>query len=303
MTIAKAAISGQVAAAVVYAGTPEPRTSQLAAMLTLGLAARFAAVDAIAALVPYAETAAAVSMTSAIAALVPYATGIHSLPAASAIAELAVWGTAPPGSEARTRAWAFVFDGHPCYVLDLGEEGTFIYDTSTSGWAKFSTDGYVGWNMRIGTTWTEGNRIIGGDTFSANAWEMDPDTLIDEGFRDIYHAATGGVATRSRVYLGVESLRVIGSMGSLDDDTPVQFSLRFSDDNGKTWTATQDITLTVGDFGGEVAWRSLGSFMAPGRVFELTDYGGLQRIDGADIFIEDFDDISTKYLKQYGVYE
>ena len=109
--------------------------------------------------------------------------------------------------------------------------------------------------------------------------------------------------TRTRTYLSVESLRVSGSLGDLDSTGIILFSLRFSDDNGETWSDYFTVQMTAGDFSGEVAWRSLGSFMAPGRVFELTDYGGMQRIDGADVMIEDFDDANAKLMRQYGIYE
>jgi hypothetical protein len=71
-------------------------------------------------------------------------------------------------------------------------------------------------------------------------------------------------------------------------------TLRFSDDQGKTWSADYVVTLTQGDYKGEIAYRSLGSFMAPGRIFELSDIGGLIRIDGADLFADEFDDAAPK---------
>ena len=49
------------------------------------------------------------------------------------------------------------------------------------------------------------------------------------------------------------------------------------------------IQLTEGAFDTEIAWRSLGSFMAPGRIFELSDSGGLIRIDGCDAMLNGFD--------------
>lgn len=277
----------QDAALVVMAGAPAMRQSQALAQVVYGL-------------LPATHVD-----NSQAAALVVYAADAASgmVPRASQVAELVVWGVAPPGAEARTRAWTFVLDGHPFYVLDLGEQGTFLYDSSTQQWCKWSTDGYTGWNMRVGTMWGEANRIVGGDTFAPQAWELDPDLTIDEGFRDIFHVVTGGLMVRSRTYLAVEALRVAGSLGDLDSSGIVSFSMRFSDDNGKTWSPTYDTSMTAGDFSGEVAWRSLGSFMAPGRVFEFSDFGGMQRIDGADVFIEDFDDISTKYYRQYGVFE
>jgi hypothetical protein len=39
----------------------------------------------------------------------------------------------------------------------------------------------------------------------------------------------------------------------------------------------------------EIAWLSLGSFAAPGRIFKVTDSGGFLRIEGADAGIDGFD--------------
>lgn len=278
---------GQEAALVVAKLGPALRNAQTLALVVVGPNEAHTAYESqTAALAVYAGDAASADLNKV-----------------SQTAELVVWGVAPPGAENRTRAWTFILDGHVFYVLDLGEEGTFLYDIGTNEWCKWETDGYVGWNVRMGVQWGQApGRIIGGDTFSPTAWELDPDATIDEGFRDITHVSTGGISTRSRVYLGVESVRVVGSLGDLDDDTLVTFQLRFSDDNGETWQdgvsssnpAGFVVEMAAGDFGTEVAWRSLGSFMSPGRVFEFTDVGGLIRIDGADVFIEDFDDDAEK---------
>jgi hypothetical protein len=66
--------------------------------------------------------------------------------------------------------------------------------------------------------------------------------------------------------------------------------LRFSDDRGNTWSQYYDVTLTPSEFNGEVAWRSLGAIQAPGRIYEVSDYGGVIRIDGATADIEGIDD-------------
>jgi hypothetical protein len=50
------------------------------------------------------------------------------------------------------------------------------------------------------------------------------------------------------------------------------------------------VVLAPGNTGGEIAWRSLGAFASPGRIFELSDSGGLIRIDGADVYLDGFDD-------------
>ena len=83
--------------------------------------------------------------------------------------------------------------------------------------------------------------------------------------------------------------RIAGSIGSLGNQTDAVIKMRFSDDGGQTYSDDFVVELTAGEFDGEIAWRSLGSFMAPGRVFQFEDVGGLLRIDGADVFVESFD--------------
>jgi hypothetical protein len=188
----------------------------------------------------------------------------------------------------RARCWSFVLDGHTFYVLNLAEEGDFLFDTVTQQWCHWSTAGFdKQWNFQNGTMW--GNRIVGADLLNDYVWEMDPSATLDNGFRDIEHIVTGGISTRSRTYIGCDSVRVSASFGLLDEVNGSVMNLRFSDDQEETWSDYFPVSLTEDDFDGEIAFRSLGSFMAPGRIFELSDTGGLIRIDGADAFLNGFD--------------
>jgi hypothetical protein len=215
-----------------------------------------------------------------------------------------------PAAPRRTRAWSFTLDGHTFYVLDLGQQGTFLYDMLTQKWSQFITQGYVSWNFTNGIMW--GQRIIGGDLVTTDVWELRPgSSFFDNGATEILHVVTGGVVTRNRIYHSVESFSLACSVGQLQESggtgitpspynincypgqlqiTPPAVTLAFSDDQGKTWVTMDSITLTEGDWSGEIAWRSLGSFAAPGRIFRITDNGGFLRIDGADANIDNFDE-------------
>jgi hypothetical protein len=198
-----------------------------------------------------------------------------------------------PGIEAssRARAWTFTLDGHKFYVLDLGTEGTLLHDATTGSWSQFITTGFWNWNFRNGTMW--GQRIVGGDTISAQIWEMSPSSMKDNGTLDIVHVATGELVKRTRTYVSVADLRLSVSVGQLDDTAGgATVLLEFSDDQGQTWQAMDTKTLVQGDYSAEVAWRGLGAFAAPGRVFRITDVGGFLRIDGCDAGIDDFDEDS-----------
>lgn len=224
--------------------------------------------------------------------LVTYSTGILTAPRESTEAAAVVYGTDRPTAP-RSRAWTFTMDGHVFYVLDLAEEGTFLYDQVTGQWCEFATESFNGWNMRNGVVWTDGDRIVGGDTTGPTVWELAPGAMEDDVFRDVVHTVTGGVPTRSRTFHAVEALRISGSLGDIEQPADVPqttLTMRFSDDNGKTWSDDYVQIVKQGDYGAEIAFRSLGSFMAPGRIFEISDAGGILRIDGADVFIDGFDD-------------
>jgi hypothetical protein len=186
----------------------------------------------------------------------------------------------------RKRAWSFVLDGHTFYVLDMGAQGTFVYDTITSQWAQFITAGYLNWNFANGCMW--GQRIVAGDLITADMWEMNSSSLFDNGATTIVHIVTGGVVTRNRIYHSVDSFSLACSIGQSQSASGTVL-LEFSDDQGKTWVTMNTIALTQGDFAGEIAWTSLGSFESPGRIFRITDSGGFLRIDGADAGIDGFD--------------
>lgn len=188
----------------------------------------------------------------------------------------------------RKRAWSFVLDGHTFYVMDMGSEGTFVYDTITQQWAQFVTQGYVQWNFANGVMW--GQRIVAGDLLTTDVWEMTPGSLFDNGATEITHVVTGGIITRNRIFHSVDQFSLACSSGLLQDGgAAASVTLLFSDNQGQTWTTMDTQTLTEGDFGAEITWRSLGAFNSPGRIFKITDTGGFLRIDGADAGIDGFD--------------
>jgi hypothetical protein len=193
------------------------------------------------------------------------------------------------------RAWSYTLDGHTFYVLDLGAQGTFVYDQLTNQWSQFvtgapATNGgnNLQWNFQNGCMW--GTRIVGGDLAVSTVWEMAPAAVLDNDATQIAHVCTGAVPARSRTYITCDALRVSASFGLLDSSGAVNFNLRFSDDQEATWSTYYTVALTPGNYGGEIAWRSLGAFASPGRIFELSDSGGLIRIDGADVYLDGFDD-------------
>lgn len=195
---------------------------------------------------------------------------------------LAVYNTGGR-EDLRVRAWTFSLDGNWYYVLHLGAQGTWVYCIATDTWTQWQTDGFPNWNAEQGVVWN--GRIVAGDNENSTLWEIRADLQIDDDFRPIYHVETAFLPESARSRTTVPGLWVTASMGEGYAGADSAFNLRFSDDYGKTWTVMPAIAVTIGDFKQEIAWRSLGSFMAPGRVFELSDYGGPRRIDRASTHV------------------
>ena len=223
-------------------------------------------------------------------AMVPYLVGKHNMPRVSQLYAMIAYRTGIP-DERRSRCWWFTLDGHTFYVMDLGPEGTFVYDTVTKQWAQWYTDGFSRqWNMKSGTMWGA-LRVVAGDAISGEVWVVDPNNPLDESWRDIQHVVTGGIMLRGRVFVGMSQLRLIGSAGSItSEEGTATVTMRFSDDMGRTWSDYFPVSVTEGSFGEETAWRSLGSFMEPGRIIEISDIGGSVRIDALDASLDGFDE-------------
>jgi len=117
---------------------------------------------------------------------------------------------------------------------------------------------------------------------------VDPDNRTDEGV-GILHIVTGGLSVRGREFVPQYALSITGSVGApLVDNSEVL--IRFSDDDGNTWTDMPSISLEEGDFTQEIAWRSLGVIRSPLRIFQIADVSGLKRISDANAEIKGEDD-------------
>lgn len=199
-------------------------------------------------------------------------------------AVLIAWKTGITG-QTRQRAWTFDFDGHIFYVLDLSEEGTWVYDFTTEEWTKFETPGYGIWNMVNGYAWESNRMVVGGDAIYPTILRLDPASHLDDGWRPVEYKVTAGISTRDRNGKSVDSVRLAVSAGYTVDSSPV-ITMKFSDTNGATWSDDYPFQLTQGEYSQRVEWNSLGQIAIPGRVFEFSDQGGLVRIDSAEAQIE-----------------
>lgn len=263
MTTAIASRNPQLAAQTASQLRVAPRNSQLLGIIAYA---------------PPESKKAGVSQESA---TIAYSAGEHNVTTrVTQEAVLIAYATHQP-AVSRQASWTFVMDGHRFYVLPLGPEGDWAYDTTTQEWCKLQTQGFDGLNFTHGVMW--GLRVIGGDSLYTYLYELDPNQSLDEGWREIQRKVTGGIPTRSRAVIGVSNFTVTASVGDDSEaDTPI--SLAFSDDNGFTWSEEFDIVLTDASTQ-TLIWTALGSFGAPGRVFRITDTAGPVRLDGADVVL------------------
>lgn len=207
-------------------------------------------------------------------------------PRVSQAALLVAFGTGVP-NDTRSDSWTFVLDGHRFWVVPLGPEGDWAYDTTTKQWCQLDTQGFPGLNFTHGVMW--GLRIFGGDVLYPFLYELDPTQPDDEGWRPVQHVVTGALSTRSPNMIGVANFRITGSVGALSDIS-TDVNLTFSDDNGRSWVGPFVISLAQGETDKPLVWPALGSFAAPGRVFQIEDQGGMLSLYGADASLNNYDE-------------
>lgn len=187
-----------------------------------------------------------------------------------------------------SRAWGFELDGHILYVLHLGTEQTFVYDKTVNQWYQWETAGFPIWNAEHGWTW-DTDQIVAGQNDGPLVVKIDPNTELDDGFRTMLRVVTGITTARGRdKVFDVAAVRLVASPDAEFEDNPV-LELRWSDDQGVTWTDWIPYELTENDIGRDIEWRALGSFGQPGRVWEIQDIGGLIRISDAQLDVGDED--------------
>lgn len=197
----------------------------------------------------------------------------------------------------KLRAWTFTLDGHPFYVLRLGDGKTLIYDNLTKQWSWWSSADFPYWRPTIGMNWVSagmnaqlyGSNIVVGDDTYGMLWVLDPEKGYDDsalngsGDPKVFpRIATAYQITRGRdwKYTYEVYLNASGGEPALSGQS---VTLNLSDDVGHTFISAGDIEIDETCYNQEFAWRSLGKYGAPGRLFQIVDYGAFARIDGLNI--------------------
>ena len=205
-------------------------------------------------------------------------------------------------ADPKVLVWTFTYDSHEFYVLELPNE-TLVYDTHSETWAVWGSSNSTVWKALYGIDWIADtgdilatfddgqnalNAVVGDNTNGAlyflhpeQSMDDDNDGLDQTQFKRVLY---GQIPHRGKDRKSVSAVILEGSVGQLSttpDDLTV--ALEYSDDKGINFNTTGAITTTSGDVDQWLEWRSLGSLRAPGRLFRITDYGALTRIDGLDL--------------------
>ena len=181
-------------------------------------------------------------------------------------------------SAVRQRAWPFEHDGHTFYALDLGANGTLVYDITEGRWSHYDTQNYLGhWNMKNGMIWHSAKKVLAGDISNGTVYELDLTSFLDNDFRPVIYEVNGVLFATDIGFHRQYALRLMGSAGRTADLEAPVLNMKFSDDNGATWSNEYSVTLTA-DSQQRIEFRSLGAFSAPGRIFRLYDTGGVKFI-------------------------
>lgn len=192
----------------------------------------------------------------------------------------------------RIRAWTFTLDGHDFYVLRLGLAETLVYDTHSEQWSVWGSNDTNLWGAYHGTNWigaSYSSNVIVGDDINGAIYQLDPDAAFDDD-RDDGHEqntflrqVTGQVIKRGYDVMPCFEVQMLGAIGEASSVDLTAITLETSDDSGHTYDDHGAVTLPNADYTARASWLSLGSIVAPGRLFRLSDYGTLKRIDSLEI--------------------
>lgn len=198
-------------------------------------------------------------------------------------------------SNPKVRAWTFSLDGHEYYVLQLGDDGTIVYDTLAEQWYDWGSGDVFNWRAVTGNNWLGGrtfadiygSNIIVGDESTGALYFLNPEGVTDddpvEGAdypRPFLREINGQIASKGYDARACYGVSLMGSIGENTDSALTAITLYTSDDEGHNYDEHETIDVATDDFNARVDWNSgLGSFEAPGRLFRVRDFGALQRID------------------------
>lgn len=154
-------------------------------------------------------------------------------------------------------------DGHSFYVLNIPGQPSFAYDCQTQAWAEWASGAEGAGFLGLFGINSSGINYLG--AVDGTIYRADPSVTAD-----------GSVQWSQIVNAGLYSLEGTFSNSSVALSftrpvvgTPSSVQMRYSDDNGLTYSPMKTpIRLT----GNTAVWRRLGYVNSPGRTYEFTIY-------------------------------
>lgn len=180
-------------------------------------------------------------------------------------------------------SWFFTRNRNDFYALTT-DQGTFVYDVTNDRWYKWSSYNSVTWKASAGVQ--KNDQLFAIELFGEpKLWKL------KNGNKDISTEwlvceVSGFIPNPTKKTIPCSLITLFCNTGysTTYTEAPV-VELRWSDDNGANWSNYKQTTLgSRGETNSEVVFRSLGSFMAPGRRIEVR-FSGVEdfRLDYASM--------------------
>lgn len=201
-------------------------------------------------------------------------------------------------ADPKVRLWTFTLDNHDYVVIRLGESETYIYDTLSKQWYVWGSGNTSVWKAHTGSNWLAGyahandygSNIVVGDDVNGALYFLDPDSSLDDHNEDgdetpvpFQRVVQGQIKVKGYDVFPCYGVHLMGSIGKIEEVDDTTVGLETSDDQGVNYTNRGTVDIPEAEYSTRVHWRSLGSIKLPGRLFKLTDYGVLKRIDSLDM--------------------
>lgn len=168
-------------------------------------------------------------------------------------------------SATNLRAWAFRYNRHDFYIL-TADEFTLAFDLMKKTWSRWDSMGLDNFGGHFGLQ--TGSNVYAGDSDNGNLYSLAAG-ISDDGMAVICQIA-GKVDVTGKPEPCWSVSAKVNSGWAPDTDTEPLLELRWSDDQGNTWSSYRSASLGLkGQYSKDVVFRSLGMLTRPGRVFEF----------------------------------
>lgn len=176
------------------------------------------------------------------------------------------------------RAWMYSIDQHWFYVL-TSNIATWTIDLTTRLIHPWNSHGYDFWRADMGCA-LDGGDIVALDALGTSIWRLNPEKNYDVA--DEIECAFTCLAQLQEGAVSCDNFALSCAVGygpnaDAGDEPVVQ--MRYSDDEGRTWSNWRDRGLgRAGQSHTLVKWTGLGQIKAPrGRLFEVRCTSGTVR--------------------------